>query len=254
MPRNSRQHILKRGVVRACWLLVSLFLCAGAGEAAAQPIFDQDPFDRIYLKSDDEEAVKVEQLDLPGRRVPDPFPGGRLVVTLVSKPNQPYEILWSDIDRIELFEQIILQEAVKLLKQKKFDDAFDYFQRLHASYPDTPGLAEATNNYLQQNALQLISERQFDRALAVLDSLFLRQPKAAGLNRAVDRVTNEIIQDHLRRRDLRTARTVLDVVEKQFSALDLESIGQWRGRFRKAADDQIVAGVAAFSSQGLPRR
>ena len=227
------------------WLVIA---CTPA--LAQVPIYEQQPFDRIVLNpANGSTVLRVRPLKLPERRVPFPFPGGRLKLRLIDKPAQEFEVAWSNIARIELFEQIILQEGLKLANDNKFDEAYDYFAKLYSRYPHTPGLATATSRYLQRNALAAFKEGEHSRALAMLASLYERQPNFSGLNKAVDTVTDQIIQGHLKQRDLRTARSVLDVVDKQFADLELDVINRWQDKFRKAADAQMEAGVKAFRQQ-----
>ncbi|MEM6331329.1 MAG: ABC transporter substrate-binding protein, partial [Planctomycetota bacterium] len=198
-------------------------------------------------------VLKVRTLDFPGRVVPDPFPKGKLEVRLVDKPTEVLEVQWSSIRRIELFEQILLAEGVKLTRAKKYDQAFDFFQRLHRTHPSTPGLPEATSTYLQGNAKVAFEAGQFDRALAILASLYERQPNAEGLAGAVDAVAGKIIQGHLDAGGLRTARTVLDVVEKRFAELSLSVTGERRGRFQQQADERVADGARAFRAKQYRR-
>lgn len=218
--------------------------------AAQDRVFEQRPFDQIVLKpSAGGQTLKVQPLALPGRRVPNPLPAGQLVVRLVDQPAQPYEIAWSDIQRVELFEQVILNEATSLASAGKYDEAFDYFVYLHENYPQLPGLGSATARYLQRNAAAEFRAGRHDRALAILISLYERDPDAQGLARAVDAVADRIISEHLRARDLRAARRVLDVAEDQFGGLDLTVVEKWRGQFRAAADKRVREGAEALRAE-----
>ena len=204
----------------------------------------------IVLKaSSGGDEIRVRPLDFPGGRVPNPFPSGRLKFRLADDPAVEREVNWTAIERIDLFPQVLMREALKLTSNSEFDEAFDYFSRLHSRYPDSRGLQEATSRYLQQNALATFKAGQYDRALAMLASLYQRQPNFAGLDKAVDRVADEIIQSHLKSRDLRSARSVLDVVSVQFGNLSLTVVEKWRTKFRKAADDQMNKGAQAFRAK-----
>lgn len=222
-------------------------LLAMSPASEAQRLLDEKPFDQIVLNAANDNAVlRVRTLQFPYRKVPDPFPGGRLEVRLVDNLAQPYEVAWRDIARIDLFEQLLLQEAAKLSDAGKFDEAFDYFLRLYDRYPETPGLQTAASRYLQQNALAAFKEGNYDRALAMLASLYESQPSFPGLGRAVDTVADQIIQGHLASRDYRSARSVLDVVDRQFRGLTLTVVDRWKERFEKGADDQVRAGVRFY--------
>ncbi len=237
-------------LVRTLGATTLLLVVVVAPAFGQKKIYDERPFDRITLNAaNNNEVIKVRTIDFPGRQVPSPLPSGRLIVRLVDRPGQPYELLWSAIARVELFEQIILTEAMKLTEAGKFDDAFDYFLRLHKSYPDMPGLAQATSRYLQRNALATFRDGEYDRALAILASLYQEQPGANGLARAVDTVADQIIQGHVKKRDLRTARSVLDVVEQEFANLSLTVVDRWRVRFQEGANDRVNQGARAFRAK-----
>jgi len=231
----------------SCWLALVVLLSSAAPSALSQQLYDQPAFDLIVLKAGSGgDKVRVRPLDFPNGRVPNPFPSGQLKFRLIDDPAAEREVNWTAIERIDLFPQVLMAEALKLTSEGKFDDAFDYFARLHSRYPDSEGLQQATSQYLQQDALATFKAGDYDRALAMLASLYQRQPGFAGLGKAVDKVADEIIQGHLRERDLRSARSVLDVVDAQFGNLDLTVIRRWRERFRKGADEQIEKGAQAF--------
>ena len=236
--------------VRRSALVAAAVLLCGATLSHAQRVYEQQPFDRVILNSANGGAVlKVRPLEFPNRRVPSPFPSGRLALQLTDNPAVPYEVAWNDIERIEFFEEIILKEATGLVGSGKFDEAFDYFQRLHSQHPETPGLQDATSRYLQQNALAVFKAGDFDRALAMLASLYERQPSFRGLSRAIDTVAGQIIERHLKDEDWRAARSVLDVIEKQFAALGLTVVDKYRAQFQKDADNQVRAGVVHYRNK-----
>ncbi|TWT35649.1 Bacterial extracellular solute-binding proteins, family 5 Middle [Posidoniimonas corsicana] len=232
-------------------LIACILLLAAAPAAVAQDdaqrVVDRRPFDQVVLKqSAGGKTLEVAPLELPGRRVPRPFPGGRLVVRLLDQPTKDYEISWSDIQDVRLYEQMLISEASQLTKQKKFNDAFDYFAFLNKNYKNLPGLEQATAQYLQANALDAFQKKEYDQALAILLSLYDRNPQAGGIGRAVDTVANRIIQDYVGANNLRAARDVLDVVEKQFRDADLQVVSSWRARFKQNATDRVREGAGSL--------
>src|SRR3990170_2265436 len=82
------------------------------------PLFEQEPYDLITLdKQNDSAVLKVMLLDLPGRRVPDPFPkGGKLEVRLLERRESTYEAPWHAIAGIELFNDLVLKKARELVQ------------------------------------------------------------------------------------------------------------------------------------------
>lgn len=221
-------------------------LCAFAADERAKddsPLYMQRPFDRIVLRTG--ETVDVQPLRFPGntRIVPDPFPaGGELPIRPLDLDVAATEVTvpWTGVERIELFEDMIMGEALRLTQQGDFDGAFPYFSHLLRNAPQTRGLDQAINRYLQANALAAYNEGEFDRALAILGSLHERSPNANGLNGAVDTVAGKIIEEYLKERDFKAARTTLDVVAQTFKGLRLSVVQRWRQRFQQAAAGQLA--------------
>lgn len=207
------------------------------------PLYMQPPFDRLILKTG--ESVDVQKLRLPGggRQVPAVLPtaGALKVRPLKAKiATAEYDVPWSGIARIDLFEDMIMQKALELSANEKFDEAFPYFAHLLRRAPKTRGLSEAINRYLQSNALAAYKAGEFDRALAILGSLYERSPKANGLGGAVDTVAGKIIDQYLLERNYKSARTTLDVVSSGFRGLPLTVVDKWRQEFQRDAAGQLA--------------
>src|SRR5689334_5409860 len=118
-------------------LVLASFLLAGPALRAADdatPLWEEDPFDRIILNADNQNAVlKVEPLPFAGRRVPPKASWAGMAplqFQLVDRGMQQFEVAYTAIDRIELFEQILLDEATKLAASGKYDDAFSCYEAL----------------------------------------------------------------------------------------------------------------------------
>ena len=100
------------------------------------------------------------------------IPESHLIVRLFDRPQQQYQVQWKFIDRVELFEELALGEAAKLVAEKKYDDAYKYFMFLHARSPAFPGLASARQDCLLSEA------KTFSRAEA-------QRPGVAGADRTL---------------------------------------------------------------------
>ncbi|WP_197529226.1 ABC transporter substrate-binding protein [Aeoliella mucimassa] len=228
-------------------LMLVVLTVATCAETLAQnkdegPLYMRTPFDRIVMKSG--QKVNVQKLRLPwgGRTVPATLPAaGTFKARLLEGPNtlSEYDISWSQVARIDLFEDMIMQEGVQLTKDKKFDDAFPYFAYLLKEAPQTRGLDQAISTYLQTNALAAYDQHEFDRALAILGSLYERTPNSRGLSGAVDTVASKIIEQYLAEKNYKAARLTLDVVDHTFRGLDIKVVNQWRGNFKQTASSQL---------------
>ena len=113
-------------------------------------MIDLQPFDRVLLNAEnDNSVIDVVLLDLPNRRVPDPLPKtGSLELRRLSHPSVLYAVSWSSIERIELYEQLVLEEAIRLTNAGKSLEAFRSLQFLHDNYAGMAGLAEASERYV----------------------------------------------------------------------------------------------------------
>ena len=219
-----------------------LFLLIASSANAAERLVDRAPFDQIMLDEANHNAVlQVAPLNLPNRQVPAK-PTGILTVELLDHPGEAFEVPWDNIVKLRFYEQALLEEAQKLTADGKYDEAFDDYARLAASYPSVPGVNEALNDYLRRNALALFQSQQLDHSLAVLASLYDRAPNSPGLANAVDAVCGRVIEQHLREQDFAAARAVLDMWRYQFRGLSSASIATWEQRFSTAAQREITEG------------
>lgn len=132
-------------------------------DAASQediPLIKQEPFDLITLNAANNNAqLKVVPLEDGARKSPFRVdPSKKYVVRLLEGAGEEYEISGGSIVKVELYEELLLREAERLVREGKLDEAFDYFYLLRANYPDMPGLAPAIHEYLYEDAVQLIRE------------------------------------------------------------------------------------------------
>ena len=136
-------------------------------------LYDRDPYDLVILDAaNDHHVLKVMPLPFPERRQPERSERiGRLTVRLFEEPGEEYEISWRNIDRIELFEELVLREAEEIAlragqqgragdamaAQQGFDEAYDYFQWLLTFHPNVAGLERALRDYLYLNSASLFA-------------------------------------------------------------------------------------------------
>ena len=190
----------------ACFTLLS-------GTAFCQTrLFEEDPYDQITLDdANDNVVLKLQPLDLPNRQLPeDPSPNDVLVVRLLDNPDPPYEVKWHSIEKAELFEDLILKEAERLVAQRELDEAFEYFQFMEANHPRTKGLAAAIDNYLFEEAKLLHVQKQYAAALAVLLDLRKRNANWPSLENAIGLTTDALVAQYDRAEEFFSARTLLE--------------------------------------------
>ncbi len=248
-----------RGILVAwlplCLLLMGLSLLCLLPTAMAEEtplrMLDQQPFDRITLNTaSGDEAIDTLLLELPNRTVPNPFPAsGSLELRRLNEPSVLYTVPWSSIERIELFEDLLLAEAATLTRAKNLSEAYEYLDFLYTNYPKLAGLNGATEKYLRQDALASYAKKNYEETLTVLLSLYDLNPQHRGLDKFVITVTDRMIARHLATRDFASARSVLDLLADGFPKLSLSNISIWQSKFEKGAARQLSIGRKALEEE-----
>jgi ABC-type transport system substrate-binding protein len=200
-------------------------------------LIDQDPYDEITLK--DGTLHKVFALDLPGRKRPErPRGSDKLVVVLVDKPGEKFEVTWASIESVRLFEQIVLDEVRLLVGEKKFDAAFDDLMYLKRYRPETESLEQAIQDYYFADAQNCIERQQYDSALSMLNELFSRNKDYAGLSDVYGSIHETMVTAADAAQQYRRVRTLIRNLEKHYPEHPL--VGQLKDRVIAQADDRIT--------------
>lgn len=263
-PDHLRRPLATCSNSRCCrWLLTAALLAAqGVGtptaaqedESAAEPpvkLLHQLPFDRITLNAASGNAViDVQLLDVPDRRKLRPLPdSGAIQVRRLSQPSVPYEVSWSAIAKVELFEELLLAEAERLTAAGEFNEAFEYLAFLFRNYADLAGLEQAAQQFLWQDASAAFREERLDDALASLLALHDRNPQFPRLVQATNAVGDALVKQRLQTGDFAGARSVIDSLESSFTKLRLRVISSWRERFRTDATDALATAREALQQE-----
>ncbi len=224
--------------------------------AAKQKLLERRPFDQVILsKAAGGATLEVQTISLPQRPLATLPKSGSLKVRVLDRPTEDFEIAWANVAQVRVFEQLLMDEGLRLAAAGKFDDAYDYFARLRAEYPNFPGLEDAISDYLQRNAAALYQARQYDRALALLLSLYQRNPSYTGLPGNLELVAGEIIQRYLRDGNYAAARQVLDMWQTKFNGVATQAAAGWQARFETAAGRQLAdASRLVSQKQYIPAR
>jgi len=203
-----------------CWSLgIAAVVAAllGANVAWAEdPLYEQEPFDQITLNAQNKNLVlKVQPLAFPNRRMPAQMPK-TITNRLIDRPNEAYEVDWSAIARLELFEEMVLNEGKRLYQAGQLEDAYDYFKYLDARDPEYPGLQAAIEEYLYEEAKARHQKQQYTGMLAVLHELQQRNPQWPNLNRAMGVATEKLVENYLAAGNYAAARALLRQLASAF--------------------------------------
>jgi hypothetical protein len=248
-----------RGVLKGIRLLVVGFAVVASHSAYCQEtdqevaLIDQMPFDRITLNAEnDNKTIDVQLLELPDRKVPSPLPdSGSLSLRRLSDPTTLYEVSWSDVAKVELYEDLIMAEARQSLDSNQLDRAYLNLRFLRDNYPQMPGLEDFTERYLQRDAMAAFADKRFEESLTVLSALHSVNPRRQGLAKAIEGVTDQVIAELLAKRDFRAAREMIDSLGKQFADLNLANLVTWQQKFASGAERQLTSARQALDDGNL---
>lgn len=221
-------------IARLCIALIALQL-PGASVRAENSLDEATPYDVITLsRAHDGAVLKVKPLDLPQRRVPDPFPAaGNLTVRLLDEPGTTYQLNWQTIAQIELWEEIVLARGIALVAEGKLDEAYDYFAYVEQNAPATAGLPKAMQDYLYAEAIASHRRGQFDEALAMLRELHRRNPGYDRLETALGVTTEKVVEEYVAKADYRSARQLLTNLADCYP--QHASVAKWHRQLRQQA-------------------
>ena len=232
-----------------CWLLA----CGLSVARGQTPLYEQRPFDRVTLdEMNDNLVLDVLPLndEFPDRKLPEKLPtSGKLIVEPINEPGTEYECYWRSIAKIELFEQLILNEVNGLVKQKRFEDAYQYFAQLMNEKPDLPGLQAAFDNYLYEEAKAFHVAGQYDAALARLREIRERTPQRPGLDVALGAATDKLVEKEVGAKRHWIARDYLRSLAKYHP--DHQVVASWKAKLQKEAGTHLDAARKALEEGRL---
>ncbi|MBC7853955.1 MAG: hypothetical protein IAF94_10995, partial [Pirellulaceae bacterium] len=206
-------------------------------------IFERDPFDRITCTA----AFQGEVIDIrpipwdPPRRVPTNHKPGDKIQVQAMDAEGPNEIQWVRIEKLELFEHMVLNEANALVAAGKLDEAFDYFSFLTHEYAKMDGLAQAHQGYLYQCLATAAKAKSYDEALGVAEELYAQNAQfkptedSPPLLGRIGFLAEKIIGDFIAKQDFRSAKTLLRRLETKYNAANEPFVQNMRGKLSEVA-------------------
>ncbi|MGN6136775.1 MAG: ABC transporter substrate-binding protein [Aureliella sp.] len=248
----------------AFFLLAAVVLGLGAaGVANAQeaalpveetPLIDSPPFDVIVL-TEAAGGKRVKISPIADRNMTQrPSDNTKLEVVLLSHPDRRYEIAWRDIARIELFERMIYDEALKKLAEKDFVTAFMDLSFLMTNYPKTPNLEKLRLDFLFQSAAVMFSESKSDfnryfQTLSTLEELRATAPEfeERSVINGLSRVTDTLLRYYKNEGDLSSAKKLLERMDQQYGDT-LPSVATWKAEFKQMAETRKEEAIALMEA------
>jgi len=213
---QRRDRVVPTGLL---WILVPVWILVISVPCSAQLLTDElnnrQRYDRITVRVEAKTEVwDVEPLPYPNRQLP-PNPKGYLEVRLLADAEEVYEVRWRDIQKVEFFEDVLLQEANEHVAAKQFDHAFDYFLFLHRKFPKTKTLQPSLHRFLYLNAGDCFEDKRDFEAMAILEELHQRSPNfqldpsAPSVTEVLDKTVGRILDGYLAEKKHAPARDLI---------------------------------------------
>lgn len=247
--------------IGVCTLLLTLHFateaCAQTESAEAlqsdeAPLIDQQPFDRITLTRDSGgQSVKVAPLPFPNRVVPtDQKPTDKLEVIVLQFPDRRYEVSWKAIERIDLYEQMVYDEALAKLANKDFIGAFQNLSFLMRNYPGMPRLENLRQEFLLNSAIERRTAGELAQTLSALEELRDTAPNYRGevVTRALSTVAGSLVAEYEKKGDLTSAKAILSRLKSKYGP-SLQVVADWEQKLEKLALEKLETAVVLFEQK-----
>ncbi len=194
--------------------------------------------------ANDNKVLLLKPVPLPGRRLPEkPKLSDKLRVRLLAD-DQEYEVLWQNVAKLELFDEMVLAEANQLAADSKFDEAYEYFTFLMEYYSKVPGLASSQQSYLYLSSAAAFRAQKYDEALALAEELLSqnRDYKASETSptmlAVLGNIADKLIGQYVEKQDYRSARTLLGRLATKYQAAGEPFAVRWRDELSGRAATQ----------------
>ncbi len=208
-------------------------------EISDPPLIDQQPFDLITLKpSAGGGSFKVAPL--PFRQVPPrPADTAKLEDLILLKVGEArrYEIYWRDIEKIEIYEQRIYDEAVAKLKSGDFVDAFMNLSYLLKNYPNMSNLEALRKEFLYLSAIKMFKSQEYRQTLSALEELLQTAPdyQAEKVSGALSNVANSLINAYYEAGELGNAKQLHKRLKSTYGD-NLPVVKEWDQKLASMAE------------------
>ena len=148
----------------------------------------------------------------------------------------------SDIGKIWLYEQMILARAKKLVDDKNFGEAFEHLNFLFVNYPQTPGLQIMRQEFLFKSAEEMARQNRLAHTMAVLEELQKSFPnfQRERVRNLITTVSGQLIQSYFQKKDLSSARAMINRLAKDYKDDPLPVVEEWKGKFLDLANEYRV--------------
>ncbi len=218
------------------------------------PLIDQTPADLIILKAEagsEPERVKVLPIPFPNRELPsNPRDSDKIEVVLEDYPDRQYEIAWRAIEKIELYEQRIYDEALAKMREKDFIAAFQNLSFLMKNYPGMRRLEGLRQEFLLKSAADRYAAGEFPQTLSALEELRDTAPgyQSATVERVLSEVAGSLIDSYQQAGDLGSAKALLNRLRSKYGPT-LPVVQTWQRKLQDLAQAKRAQAVTLIEAK-----
>lgn len=253
---NPKRIARPIAVILFCGLLLGPQPCAaqmanyatsGTPEDEGLALLQSEPYDLIFFtQASGGGWAKVLPLPFQGRVVPS-NPAGSLSFSVVGLEGQRFAAKWSDIERIDLWEERLQREAKSRIAQGDFVGAYPFLAILLRDYPGLPGLRALRSEFLLKDAARRYRAGELEATLAMLEELRRFDPsyQADRVFAVISQVTDTLMQRQVDTNQLDQAQRLLARLKSDYPGDQVASIPKWDATFLEMANQRRDEAIAA---------
>lgn len=223
------------------------------------PFVDGEPFDLIYLNEDGDNAL-MKVLPLGDKAPTGGIPAkGLLVFEFFEDGEELLEVPWTSVNRIQTFDDILIEEADAWKANKEFPKAFRNLLWVydHGGKTD-PDLVKSLKELMFDDGRRNFETGEFELALSIYEDIYQQNPnwRPEGINLSLPNIVmacyHGMIKKQFDAEDYigvrRSVASVVGKYGKEASKLEKE----WSAKFVKRSNE-LVAQSRKFAAQGRGR-
>ncbi len=223
------------------------YATAGQPEDDGLMLLQIEPYDLIFFTPESGGGwVKVLPMPLANRKVPT-SPSGSLSFSVVGLEAQRFAAKWSDIAKVDLWEDRLQREAKTRIDQGDFVGAYPFLAVLLRDYPTIPGLRALRADFLIKDAARRFRAGELEPTLAMLEELRRFDPtfKPELVFNVISQVTDSLMQRMVDRKELEQAQQLLARMKKNYPGNQVTAIAKWDNTFLEMAKQRQEVAIAA---------
>ncbi len=171
-----------------------------------------------------------------------------VVIHLMQGDQRDYKLKRSNIKSIHYFEDMLVDEANRLVLSRNYPKAFEYLLAVQARNPNWKGLQDNVDRLLFEEGAYALAGNERDRGLRLLRELYARRPDYEGLRGLLIQASGTRVGEALDKGQFAYGRRVLHDLSQIDS--DHQIVRDLAERFRLRSE---AAARRADSSQGGER-